>query len=84
MITVQKYKAAIVDDSQEYRETVQSVVGKAGKQIDCVQFSRAETLVYELDDGDAYFDVTLWICSVRAFSFLYWVIKRKKDIIFIS
>lgn len=61
MITVQKYKAAIVDDSQEYRATVQSVLqsvaGKAGKQIDCTQFSRAETLVYELDDGDAYFDI---------------------------
>ena len=61
MITVQKYKSAIVDDSQEYRATVQSVLqsvaGKAGKEIECTQFSRAETLIYELDDGDAYFDI---------------------------
>lgn len=58
---MQKYKAAIVDDSQEYRDTVQevlrSVAGRCGKEIQCTQFSRAETLVYEMNDEGAYFDI---------------------------
>lgn len=57
---MQKYRAAIVDDSQEYREKVgtvlQSIAGKCGKAIECMNFSRAETLVYELQSG-AYFDI---------------------------
>lgn len=61
MNNVQKYKAAIVDDSQEYRDTVQevlqSVAGRCGKEIQCTQFSRAETLVYEMNDEGAYFDI---------------------------
>lgn len=58
---MQKYRAAIVDDSQEYRDTVQevlqSVAGRCGKEIQCTQFSRAETLVYEMNDEGAYFDI---------------------------
>lgn len=57
---MQKYKAAIVDDSQEYREKVeavlQSIAGKCGKSIECMNFSMAEVLVYELHAG-AYYDI---------------------------
>ena len=57
---MQKYKAAIVDDSQEYREKVeavlQSIAGKCEKSIECMNFSMAEVLVYELQAG-AYFDI---------------------------
>ena len=57
---MQKYRAAIVDDSQEYREEVetvlQSVAGKSEKVVECTSFSRAEILAYELQAG-AYFDI---------------------------
>lgn len=60
MSRVQWYRAAIVDDSQEYRKKViyvlQSIAEKCEKTIECMQFSRAETLIYELD-ADTCFDI---------------------------
>lgn len=57
---MQKYKAAIVDDSQEYREKVgavlQSIAGKCEKSIECIYFSMADVLVYELQAG-VHFDI---------------------------
>lgn len=60
MSRLQWYKAAIVDDSREYREkaahVLQSIAEKCEKVIECLHFSRAETLVYELD-AEVYFDI---------------------------
>lgn len=57
---MQKYKAAIVDDSQDYREKVRtvlrSIAEKCEKAMECTEFSMAETLAYELRSG-AYFDI---------------------------
>ena len=57
---MQKYKAAIVDDSQDYREKVQtvlqSIAEKCEKAMECTEFSMAEMLAYELSSG-AYFDI---------------------------
>lgn len=57
---MQRYRAAVVDDSQEYREKVgevlQSVAERSEKAVECTNFSRAETLVYHLQTG-AYFDI---------------------------
>lgn len=55
---MQNYKAAIVDDSREYREKVgsvlQTIAGKCGKSIECIYFSGADVLVYELYAGVHY------------------------------
>lgn len=57
---MQRYRAAIVDDSREYREkaehVLQSIAEKCEKEIECTHFSRAETLIYELD-AEVYFDI---------------------------
>lgn len=57
---MREYKAAIVDDSQEYRERVEavlrSIAEKCGKAMEFSKFSGAETMVYELQAG-AYFDI---------------------------
>lgn len=55
---MREYKAAIVDDSRDYRERVkvvlQSIAKENDKTISCEEFSRAETLLYELEDGTFY------------------------------
>lgn len=60
MSRMQRYRAAIVDDSQEYREEVrevlQSVADRCEKAMECLDFSRAEKLENELQAG-AYFDI---------------------------
>lgn len=57
---MQKYRAAVVDDSQEYRkkvrEALQSVADRCEKIMECMEYSRAETLAYHLQAG-VYFDI---------------------------
>lgn len=54
------YKAAIVDDSQDYREYVKEVLRtiavENGEVIDYREFPGAEPLVYEMEDG-IFFDI---------------------------
>ncbi len=49
-----------MDDSQEYRkkvtEVLQSVAERCDRVMECIEFSRAETLVYHLQAG-TYFDI---------------------------